>query len=250
MVSQFSIYPERSFLAGNRPTPGERHLYPVLRGAFMVYDFHTHTFASDGMLGGAELIRRAEAAGYAAIGISDHASSGNLEAVIATAIRDCQAVQKFWQIRAIPGIELTHVPPELIAPLAKRAKALGAKIVVVHGETIVEPVPAGTNLAAVQCPDVDILAHPGLLTAEAAKWAAQNGIYLELSARKGHGLTNGLVAGRARECGAKLLVNSDAHAPEDLLNPTFQEKVAQGAGLSEAEIEQVFKNAEALIGSF
>ena len=42
-------------------------------------------------------------------------------------------------------------------PLAEHARALGAKVVIVHGETIVEPVPRGTNLAAIEA-GVDILA--------------------------------------------------------------------------------------------
>jgi putative hydrolase len=203
----------------------------------MVYDFHTHTFASDGVLVATELIRRAVVKGYAAIGITDHASAGNMEAVIAAAVRDCELVARYWDIAAIPGIELTHVPPEAIAELSKRAKGLGAKIVVVHGETIVEPVPPGTNLAAAQAPDVDILAHPGMLTPDVAAVAARNGTYLEISARNGHCLTNGLVARLAREAGAKLLVNSDSHSPADLLTPDLQRQVALGAGLSDDEID-------------
>ena len=37
-----------------------------------VYDFHTHTFLSDGVLSPMELIRRAHDKGYAAIAITDH----------------------------------------------------------------------------------------------------------------------------------------------------------------------------------
>ena len=51
----------------------------------------------------------------------------------------------------------------LIAPLSCRARALGAQIVLVHGETIVEPVPPGTNHQAIEA-GVDILAHPGLIS--------------------------------------------------------------------------------------
>jgi putative hydrolase len=214
----------------------------------MVYDFHTHTFMSDGVLVATELIRRAVVKGYAAIGITDHASAGTMEAAIATAIRDCELANRYWDITAIPGIELTHVPPESIADLSKQAKDLGAKIVVVHGETIVEPVPPGTNLAAMKALDVDILAHPGMLTEEEAKVAVATGTYLELSARKGHCLTNGLVAHLAREVGAKLLVNSDSHTPGDLLTPDFQHQVALGAGLSEEEIKVgLKKNWEELL---
>ena len=54
----------------------------------------------------------------------------------------------------------------------------GAEIVVVHGETIVEPVIKGTNWSAVNCPEVDILAHPGLITVEEVEIAKYNDIAL------------------------------------------------------------------------
>jgi len=53
--------------------------------------------------------------------------------------------------------------PKLFPKLARKAKKLGAQIIVVHGETLVEPVIKGTNWSAVNCPDVDVLAHPGLI---------------------------------------------------------------------------------------
>jgi histidinol phosphatase-like PHP family hydrolase len=204
----------------------------------MIYDFHTHTLMSDGVLSAVELIRRAEVAGYAAIGITDHTGAGTLEVVINAALQDCELIRQHWKIKAIPGVELTHIPPESIAELAAKAKELGAKLVIVHGQTIVEPVPPGTNMAALQCTQVDILAHPGLLTAEEAALAAKNNIYLELSARQGHSLSNGLVAKIAAAAGAKLLVNSDAHTPSDILSEAHQRSVAQSAGLNDAEIEK------------
>ena len=50
-----------------------------------------------------------------------------------------------WGITVLPGIELTHIPPAMIADAAREARSLGARIVVCHGETIVEPVAAGTR---------------------------------------------------------------------------------------------------------
>jgi predicted metal-dependent phosphoesterase TrpH len=44
-----------------------------------MYDFHTHTFLSDGVLSPIELIRRALVRGYKAIGVTDHVGVGNLE---------------------------------------------------------------------------------------------------------------------------------------------------------------------------
>jgi len=205
----------------------------------MVYDFHTHTSLSDGTLSPIELIRRAQITGYRAIALTDHSGLGSLERIIKEIAEDCNIANAHWDIVAIPGIELTHLPPSAIAEGAKRAKELGAKIVVVHGETITEPVEKGTNLAAVQSPYVDILAHPGLLTLEEAKLAAENGVFLEISARKGHCLANGYIAQLARKTGAKLLVNSDAHNSTDLLTPQLASAIAQGANLTQDELRQV-----------
>jgi len=138
----------------------------------MIYDFHTHTSLSDGTLSTIELIRRAASMGYRCIAITDHTGFGSLERIIHETIEDCRIARTYWDIIAIPGVELTHLPAHTIAHAARQAKELGAHIVLVHGETITEPVEKGTNLHAVQSPDVDILAHPGLITAEEARLAA------------------------------------------------------------------------------
>lgn len=203
----------------------------------MLSDFHTHTLLSDGVLLPIELIRRAVYTGHTAIGVTDHVSRGRLSAVIDGATADCHLAEDHWDIRAIPGVELTHLPPAAIADAAREARRCGAQIIVVHGETPVEPVPPGTNLAALRCSDVDILAHPGPIDVELAGLAARNNVFLEISARKGHSLGNGAVAAAAREAEALLLVNSDGHAPEDVLTEEFARRVAAGAGLSEKEIQ-------------
>ena len=148
-----------------------------------VYDFHTHTFLSDGVLSPMELIRRAHDKGYAAIAITDHVGIATQERVISVLVEECARAMEKWNIIAIPGVEITHVPAELIPEAAERAKSLGAKLVVVHGETIVEPVEPGTNSYALSSPNVDVLAHPGLIGAEQAKTAAKQGVFLEISAR-------------------------------------------------------------------
>ncbi len=108
----------------------------------------------------------------------------------------------------------------------------------VHGETIVEPVIEGTNWSAVNCPEVDILAHPGLITVEEVEVAKENGITLEISSRRGHCLGNGHVAKLAVEIGADLVVNTDTHMPGDLISYEMAYKVALGAGLKDKEIKQ------------
>ena len=113
-------------------------------------DLHTHSLLSDGELLPSELIRRAEVIGYEGIGITDHADRSNLDWIIPRIVSVCAELNRCWKIRAVPGIELTHVPPETILLLCQEARALGAKLVVVHGETIAEPVCPGTNRKAIE----------------------------------------------------------------------------------------------------
>ncbi len=204
----------------------------------MVYDFHTHTSLSDGSLSPIELIRRAAAKGYKAVALTDHVGIGYLERLIGEITADCALARAHWDILAIPGVELTHIPPRAIGEAARRAKELGAWLVIVHGESFTEPVAEGTNKAALQCPYVDILAHPGLLTLEEAEMAAAQGVFLEISARRGHSLCNGHIYKQANLAGAKLLLSSDAHDEDELLSTNTARAIARGAGLDEEEVDQ------------
>jgi len=206
----------------------------------MVYDFHTHTTLSDGSLSPMELIRRACVAGYRAVGLTDHGALGSLSRFAQELSQDCALARDRWGITALPGVELTHVPAAAVAEVARAAKEVGLWLVIVHGETISEPVEEGTNLAAVSCGDVDILAHPGLITLEEAELAARNGVFLELSARPAHAAANGQVARMARLAGAKLIVNSDNH-DLDLLSEEQARRIALAAGLEEKDLEEVLR---------
>ena len=198
-----------------------------------MYDFHTHTLLSDGVLSPIELIRRAYHIGYRVIAVTDHVGPGNLEPILNALKKDCAMASSRWDILALPGVEITHVPKEDVGMLAKEARDMGARVVNVHGETVVEPVEPGTNLAAVSSNQVDILAHPGLITVEEARIAADNNVFLEVSARKGHSLANGHVVRVAQEAQALMVLDSDAHLPEDLLTREVAMKVALGAGLDQ-----------------
>lgn len=214
----------------------------------MRMDLHTHSIFSDGVLLPSEMLRRAQVLGYGALAITDHADASNVDELVAQLTRLFHQGSKGFKVAFVPGIEITHVPPAQIAPLARRAKQLGICLVVVHGETAVEPVAPGTNRAAVECPDVDILAHPGFITREEAALAATNDVYLELTSRGGHNNTNGHVAHIARLAGAHLLVNTDTHTPNDMLDMARARLVALGAGLTEKEAHAALViNAQALV---
>ncbi len=208
-------------------------------------DLHTHSIFSDGELVPAEHLRRVESMGYEAVAITDHADSSNLDFIIPRIVKVAEDLNRFSQTKLIPGIELTHIPPQMFGELVSRARELGAKIIVGHGETVMEPVYAGTNLAAIQA-GVDILAHPGFITKDEARLAAEKGVFLELTCRKGHSLTNGHVAGIAADTGALLVVNADAHGPGDFMTAEMAETVALGAGLDKDRYEKLRRDMSEL----
>jgi histidinol phosphatase-like PHP family hydrolase len=82
------------------------------------------------------------------------------------------------------------------------------------------------------------LAHPGLITREEAELAAQNGVFLELSAKPSHCIANGHVAQMARLAGAKLIVNSDNHEL-DFLTEEQARRIVLAAGLDEDDVEEI-----------
>jgi len=208
-------------------------------------DLHTHTLFSDGELLPSELARRAQMIGYRFLAITDHVDVSNFESVVTGIVRFCSEY-KNSSIKVLPGAEITHVPPDQYKKLVERCRELGAKVVVAHGETIVEPVQPGTNRAAIEA-GVDIIAHPGLISGDDASLAAEKGVALEISGRGGHSFTNGHVAALARKHGAKPVFCTDAHKPSDLMDRATAESVSRGAGMEENEINSMFGYAESLV---
>ncbi len=194
-------------------------------------DFHMHSILSDGELIASEIARRADALGHQAIAITDHVDKTNLKFAVSGLVEAARDINSLWEIRLLVGVELTHVPYQTIGELAKVAKKLGANIVVVHGETPAEPVLPGTNGAAVRCRYVDILAHPGMLSLDDARIAAEAGKYAEITAKAGHDRGNPHVAKVCAEVGLKMLVNSDFHTPRDFITQERALGIATEAGM-------------------
>ena len=237
------------------------------------YDFHTHTVFSDGGMIPAGLMQRALVRGCLGLAITDHVDSSNLEWAFENLLKfveelgqewqpgivpgvdgttaplnslDPDALANNWHLPLIPGVELTSVPPRKIETLAQKARSLGAQWIVVHGETIMEPVAPGTNRAAIEA-RVDLLSHPGLITPEDAARAAELGVHLEITTHKGHGMANGWVAQRAREAGAKLLLNTDCHISAEILDAKQRRAIAFGAGLTTEEVDRIWQNGREII---
>ncbi|MDA8168277.1 MAG: histidinol phosphate phosphatase domain-containing protein [Nitrospiraceae bacterium] len=208
-------------------------------------DLHTHTVLSDGELLPFELVRRAVAIGYRAIAVTDHVDASNIDLVVPRIAKALKRLKSSIPIEAIPGAEITHAPPALIGELVKEARELGAAIVVVHGETLAEPVLEGTNLAAIEA-GADILAHPGLITDDEARLARERSVVLEITSRKGHSISNGHVAKTAIRHGVRMTIDTDSHSPSDLITRERAISILMGAGLDAEQIPVVFDNARQL----
>ena len=79
-------------------------------------DLHTHTLNSDGVLIPTELWRRAQVKGYRYLGITDHVDASNFEEVYGRIKIAAASLNRGGPPHIIPGLEFTHLPPEMIKP--------------------------------------------------------------------------------------------------------------------------------------
>ncbi len=209
-------------------------------------DLHSHTLLSDGELLPSELVRRALVRGYTAIALTDHVDSSNIDFVLPRIVKVSKVLNKDWDIFVIPGVEVTHAPLKEIPILVKYARENGAKIVVVHGETVSEPVIPGTNRCAIEA-GCDILAHPGNIMDCDVELAAEQGTCLEITTRPSHSPANGHVLSLAKRFGAKMVLDNDSHSHNDLISAEGAREFLTVLGLNPDEIGQIFRNSEEIV---
>lgn len=216
----------------------------------MFIDLHTHTFFSDGELIPSELVCRAANNGYKAIALTDHVDFSNMDFVIPRLKKVVKSLSVYHRIEVIAGCEITYVPPPDIRKAVLKARRLGAEIVVIHGETPVEPVPRGTNRAGILS-GADIIAHPGYILEEDVMLAARRKVCLEITTRCGHNRGNAHVSRLAlKNKSASLVLDTDTHSPEDMITPDRKlvKETLGKSGLSERYYNDVMlKNSLALI---
>ena len=210
-------------------------------------DLHTHTFFSDGVLSPAELVYRYKLKGCVAVAITDHVDYSNMEYVIKAISHAAPDLSRNYNIDVLTGVELTYIPPDDIPNMVRLARKMGAQLVNVHGETLSENVPPGTNLQSVKA-SCDILAHPGELTDEVARIAKENGVFIELTARTRHRDANKEVAEVAMRNGCSLVLNTDSHFPEDIIDMEKIESVLKQCNLKLDFYDVLRENALKLVG--
>ncbi len=204
------------------------------------YDFHSHTFLTDGRASATDMWQEADVLGHKALAVTDHVALEDPRPLLDRLRQEASA----WEgedLTTLIGVEVTMVTPRKIPDVVRAARRAGAEIVIVHGETPSNPVPAGTNRVAVELNEVDVLAHPGFLTTEEAELAKAHDVILELTARALHMVTNGHVARTALEVGNDLVVDSDAHATDQLVSAHHARQVARGAGVPESALSRVLR---------
>ncbi|HKS59401.1 MAG TPA: histidinol phosphate phosphatase domain-containing protein, partial [Thermoplasmata archaeon] len=162
---------------------------------------------TDGQNSATDLWHEAELLGHAALAVTDHVGLNDPRPLLERLRSEARGWEGSGMVTLV-GVEVTHVRPDKIAGVVRAARRAGAEIVLVHGETLAEHVLPGTNRAALETGEVDVLAHPGLLSIEDAELARAQGTLLEISSRPGHSLANGLVVRRAIEVGARMVVDS------------------------------------------
>lgn len=200
----------------------------------MIADLCLHSCLSDGRSTPAALLARAHMLGLRAVALAEHADAITMARVLEQIQELARVYSALWDLVVVSAVELTGIPPALLAEEVARARSLGADLVVVHGEGLGGVAEAGTNWAAIEA-GADILAHPGLMGRVEAAQAAQTKTALMLTAQPGHCLANGHVWRLARQHGAPVVVTSGAHREAELLGPGGLRAVALGAGMEEDE---------------
>jgi DNA polymerase (family 10) len=193
-------------------------------------DLHVHTNWSDGHDTLEAMVRAAQAKGYEYVGISDHSQSlyiagGLKEEEVFEEDAEMKALQeKMPNIRILHGAEIEILEGgELDYPeevLRKLDYAIGA----IHSRfTQPEAEMTARVIAAIENEHMNILAHPtarqinerepiALDLPKVFEAAAETGTALELNAGISRLDLKGAHARAAREAGAPLIINTDAHA--------------------------------------
>lgn len=207
-------------------------------------DMHVHV--GDGGLLPAEAIRLARVAGYRAAVLVCRADSATLSQLFPWLLQMCRHYSLYAGVDAFPGVELVHVPPQVLYEVVAEARALGANFVGVHGESPCGNVEVGTNMAAIQA-GADVLFHPGLITAEDAKFAAEHGVALEITSAPRHSLANAHVAAMAEAAGGGLVFGSNAKHPGEFVNAELYDATLDGALLSTQARQALQATTDALL---
>ena len=200
------------------------------------FDFHTHTYYSDGKSGPLEMVEAAEARGLEAVAITDHGPElhvGVPPEKLDSMLRDIEMAREQAGIPVLKGMEVNVIDQDGRVDLEPElAKTLDLRIVSIHtlGE-LVDPREVAREYLermkkAITSRKFDVLGHPfhyhqNLLPylprqeiENFVKLLAHRGVAVEVNV-KYRGPDEEFLALCLRE-GVKFSVGSDAHSPADV----------------------------------
>ena len=217
-------------------------------------DLHMHTTASDGRADLETMAQAAMAVGHSYIAITDHSQS----LAMANGLDERRALEHAARIRALndrldgitllAGIECDIRPDGSMDLADDCLAALDIVIASVHSAFSQEPEQMTDRLLrALECPWVDILAHPTgrlLLKRDGYRYdmdrvfsaAAGHGVAVEINSKVDRLDLRDTHARLAKERGLKLVIDSDAHSTTGLEGLRWGVLVARRAWLSADDI--------------
>jgi DNA polymerase (family X) len=248
------VPPEMRENRGEIAAAAERRLPRLVERADLQGDIHAHTDASDGRDTIEAMARAAQAAGLSYLAITDHsqalAMAGGLDE--AAALRHARRVREISErldgFRLLAGIEC-DIRADGSLDLAHDCLAqLDVVIASVHSAfAMSEAQMTERVLRALECPYVDILAHPTgrlLLRREAfaidipgvIDAAARLGVALEINSQVDRMDLNDVHARLARDLGVAIVIDSDSHAQGGFDTLRWGVAVARRAWLTAADV--------------
>lgn len=197
-------------------------------------DLHMHTTASDGRADAETMARTAQAAGLTYVAITEHSRSlamaGGLDetALLEHARRVRALNERLDGMTVLAGVECDILPDGSMDLADDCLARLDIVIASVHSALNQEATQMTERLLrAMECPWVDVLGHPTgrlILKREPSRIAvervidraAEAGVALEINSQIDRLDLDDAHARLAKERGAKLVVDSDAHSPAAL----------------------------------
>ncbi len=217
-------------------------------------EFHGHSLWSDGAASVADMVRTAQAAGYEYMGITDHSGSLQVanglspERVRAQRAEIGQARAEFPNMSVLHGSEVDILSDGSLDFDDALLAELDVVVASIHSN-FNQPRETMTArlIAAIRNPHVDAIGHPtgrmlgyrdgyefdldAVLTA-----AAETGTAMEINASPERLDLDDVMARRAKELGAPITINSDAHRPESLSFMRYGVATARRAWLTAGDV--------------
>jgi DNA polymerase (family X) len=217
-------------------------------------DLHVHTTRSDGRHTLAEMVRAAKERGYACVAITEHSKSlamagGFDEARVRRSVTEIEAVR-----REVPGIEVLHgLEVDILADgsldLDDDALGLLDWVIVSLHSRLEQPAEVATArvLKALEHPAVCAMGHPtgrmiGIRPASpfdmerVLERAAELGVAMEINCQPDRMDLSDAHARLAKEKGATLVIDTDAHSTAHLDLMRYGVFVARRAGLTKDDV--------------